>query len=432
MANLLVRRAKICEKNGDRQVDVLIAKGKIVGVYPVGMGMAFPKAEVIDAFGCYVFPGGIDPHIHSRYPGGEHKEDIEHLRRAAWRGGTTSVCDMPNTNPPMIDRFRLSVKTACLEGHGLDFRYWLGSDGYNMEEIDWAVSQKDIVGIKLYLASKNLPGPDEAVLRKIFRKCADKGLIISVHSESKEVIDKNFSALGRKPAISDHSIIRNKEAEIVEVKRVIRLAKEFKARVYFCHLTTREAARLVLEEKRNGLPFFIEFCPHHLILDDELLKKGNGKLGPGYFKVVPPLRGKKEVQRLITVLISGWIDTIGSDHVPHAREEKERQEYGEIPNGLPGVEYRIPLMWQFVAQGWITPKQFEELISGNAAKIFGLKDRGEIVVGKKADLFLLNPSKKWKITGTLSKCGWTPYEGFELQGDVVMTIKNGEIVYDGR
>lgn len=432
MANLLIRNARICEKDGDRQVDVLIAKGNIVGVYPVGM--ASSNAEAIDARGCYyVFPGGIDPHIHSRFPGEEYKEEITNLRRAAWRGGTTLVCDMPNTKPPITDRFKLSVKAARLEGGGLDFRYWLGSDGYNLDEIEWVASQKDIVGIKLYLASKNLPGPDEAVLRKIFKKCSESDLLIAVHAESEEIIERNLKSLGRrKPILAEHSTIRSEEAEAREVKKVIRLAKEFRVRVYFCHLTTRKAAGLVLKEKRNSLPFFVEFCPHHLILDDELLKKGNGKLGPGYFKVIPPLRKKRTVQRLITVLMSGWINTIGSDHAPHTREEKERQEYDEVPNGLPGVEYRIPLMWQFVAQGWITPKQFEELISGNAARIFGLKDRGEIAAGKKADLFLFDPSKKRKIVDTLSKCGWTPYEGLELHGDVVMTVKNGEIVYDGR
>lgn len=424
---LLIKNARLANSS---IINILIDNGRIRGI---GTGLKVDGGhQEIEADGRWLFAGGIDPHIHSRFPGQEQKEDIFSLEKAAFRGGTTLVFDMPNTKPPTIDRLCLSIKKKLASQSFLDFKFWFGGDGRNFEELEWASRQAEVIGVKLYLASKDLPGHEESMLRKIFKKCAELGMMIAVHAESKKIIERNLYLLGRAPTMTEHSFVRSEEAEIDEVRKVIELAIDFNTPVYFCHLTTPDAVRLVWEAKQEGSNFFVEVCPHHLIFDDFLLFSYKRGFRAGYFKTLPPLRKRRTVEKLIAAVIDGEVDCVGSDHAPHAREEKERQEYDSIPNGLPGVEFRVPLIWQLVVQGQITPKRFEELIAGNAASFFKLHDREEIGVGKKADLFILDPQKEWTITGTLSKCGWTPYLGLKLRGDVVLTIKDGQIVYDGR
>ncbi len=422
----------------DRKETILIGGPKII---VINKGVRYADAAWIDGEGLLALPGLIDPHVHFRVPGGEHKEDWEHGVRAAIAGGVTTVFDMPNTNPPLTTQKRLERKAELVGERDIDYRFWFGATNHNIHEIRKVARDPRIIGVKIYMGSStgSLLVTDEAVLEKVFRACAKMDIIVGVHAEDETVMRLHrYSMKGRDPKIEDHCFIRHTLAEVTAVEKALKIQDKTKCRLYFCHLSTPEAVELVSSTKERGSTVYAEVCPHHLWLSDERLS-GAG-LSKNFYKMNPPLRSKKQMEKLRQYVCDGLVDTIGSDHAPHTREEKmspcgrspegRREEYDDIPSGVPGVETTLPLMFQFVRDGKMSIERFIALTSENAAKIFGLEHKGKIEAGYDADIVLVDSNKEvpFRHQDMATKCEWTPYIGMSATGYVKFVIARGIIV----
>jgi len=407
-----------------KRADIIIEGSKIKSV-----GEVTPSEEGIDGAGLIVIPGVIDPHVHFRIPGGAHKEDWETGSRAALKGGVTTVFDMPNTWPPLTTWERLEEKREIISATSkIQARFWFGATNNNLDEIVAVSHEPDIIGVKVFMGSStgDLLITEEKDLKRIFSICAENNLVVGVHSEDEILMRTKRSSLKRNPQISDHNWLRDTEVEVSAVRSVISLARETGCRLYLCHLSTPEAVEIALRAKESGYPVFIEVTPHHITLDESQLQRNNGR----YFKTNPPLRTPKQVVRLREYVCRGYVDTIGSDHAPHTREEKQKEKYDDIPSGVPGVETLLPIIFNLVAEGKLTLESLVNLTSANAVKIFGLSLKGKIEPGYDADLVLIDPNQTITIHNSdmASKCGWTPYDGMTVKGIPKITIIGGTVV----
>ncbi|MBI1888333.1 MAG: dihydroorotase family protein [Candidatus Spechtbacteria bacterium] len=411
---------------GGQKETILIGGPKIV---VINKDVRYADAW-IDGEGLLALPGLIDPHVHFRTPGGEHKEDWEHGVRAAIAGGVTTVFDMPNTIPPLTTQKRLERKTKLTGERDIDYRFWFGANNWNTGEIKKVAGDPQIVGVKVYMGSStgNLLVTNEAVLEKIFRVCAENNLIVGVHAEDETVMRLHRYSMRRAPEIEDHCFIHHMLAEVTAVRKALELQDATKCRLYFCHLTTPEAVELVSQAKQNGATVYAEVCPHHLWLSNERMSAP----GPSknFYKMNPPLRSYEQMQKLRQYVFDGLVDTVGSDHAPHTREEKMQKNYDDIPSGVPGVETTLPLIFQFVHEGKMSIDRFIRLTSANAADIFGLRHKGKIEVGYDADIALLDPKKEvlFRHQDMATKCGWTPYVAMRATGAVKFVVSRGTVL----
>jgi len=368
----------------------------------------------IDAHNLIALPGLIDPHVHFRTPGNEEKEDWDHAERAALLGGVTTVFDMPNNNPPTTTLKALEEKIALIGKRKIDYRLWFGATENNEDEIKKIAGHPMIIGVKIYMASTtgNLLVKDPVAIKRIFTLCKELKLIAGVHAEDENMRIVNISELGRAPTVHDHCLIRNSSVELEGVRLALRLQGETGCVLYLCHISTPGAVELACAAKKEQRPVHIEVCPHHLWLNDHYTK---GK-DAGFFKMNPALRTTEEQRKLHYYLCEpNCIDTIGSDHAAHTKEEKQKELYDDVPSGVPGVQTLFPLTHKFLSRGYITMDHFLDLTGRNAARIFGLSGHKHFVAaGYDADIVLVNPRHKTTLINEdmATKCGWTPFNNF--------------------
>lgn len=365
-------------------------------------------------------PALIDPHVHFRAPGAEHKEDWQTGAQAAINGGYTTVIDMPNNNPPIIGYAGLMAKKKIINGQlkqaGLSLNYalYLGATKNNLDE--FAKCAPYIAGIKLFMGAStgNLLVAKKSDQEKIFAEAARLNLLVAVHAEDEKIINNNKLKI-TKPTIHDHSRIRGREAAIEAVNQAIELTKKYKTKLYLCHISTAEEVNLVASAKKEGVAVYAEVTPHHLFLNetdyDRLVTLG---------QVNPPLRTAQDNQALWQAINDGIIDTIGTDHAPHMLEEKAKP-YPNSPSGMPGLETALPLLLQAYNEGKITLNKIVELTRDNPQKILNLPQNNDLVI---VDLDL---KKEVKNKNLKTKCGWSPFAGRTLQGWPVAMIINNKI-----
>lgn len=363
-------------------------------------------------------PGLIDPHVHFRVPGGEHKENWITGARAAIAGGFTTVIDMPNNNPPTISRTALTEKRKIIDEQlrqaNIPLRryFYLGAAPDNLDE--FAKTRDEIIGIKLFMGAStgNLLVEQRADQEKIFQRAAELDLLVAVHAEDEEEIKKQKEKI-KNPAVADHAKIRSREAAVKAVDQAIELAKKYNTRLYICHVSTKEELKIIKEAKKQGVKIFAEVTPHHLFLDESAYDK----LGTNA-QTNPPLRAPADCEALWQGIGDGTIDTIGSDHAPHTLEEKS-QPYPASPSGVPGIETTLPLLLTAHREGKISLEKIIELTHDNPQKIFNLlKNNDKIIVD-------LSTEKKVKNENLKTKCGWSPFAGWKLTGwPIVAVIDN--------
>ena len=284
------------------------------------------KSYIINGSKFLALPGLIDPHVHFRVPGMEHKEDWMHGARASFRGGYTTVFDMPNTKPATTTQERFLAKTKLIDSQikqsklPLRYKLFFGADKNNFHEI---VKVKDqIVGLKVFMGAStgDLLMDDESSLHAIYAIAKAFDLPIALHAEDELIIRKNAEKYAKETDFKFHSIIRSVDAAVKAVELVIKLSKIYGVRSYLLHLSTKEELDLVRKAKADGIPIYAETCPHYLFLDNSMYSK----LG-GLAKMNPPLRNKAEQDYVWQAIKDGVIDTIGSDHAPHTDEEKQQR-----------------------------------------------------------------------------------------------------------
>lgn len=411
---LLVYNAKIVTHNGLLNGDLLInEEGKISKI-----GHNLTADEKIDLHGKIVLPGLIDPHVHLRDPGANHKEDFFTGTSAALAGGVTTVIDMPNNSPPTISQQRLNEKENIAKHKAVcDYGFHIGATDTNAAE----AQVSNAVALKLYMGSTtgDLLVENEANLENIFSTF--KRTIV-VHAEDNKCIKTASEAVAH--VSENHNKLRPPRCAEISLKKAISLVKKHGAKLHVAHFSTAGEIILVQSAKREGLRVSCEVTPQHLFLNEE-----NAEKLKNFGKVNPPLRSKNDQAALWANLQN--VDCIATDHAPHTVEEKEKL-YDEAPSGLPGLETTLPLLLDAYTKRRISLQEIARLTSYDAASVFGLKGKGQLGVGFDADFVVVDVEKETKIeNGKLfTRCNWSPFDGWRLKGKVVQTFLRGKEAFD--
>jgi len=374
-------------------------------------------------------PGLIDCHVHFREPGFEHKSTMASEAISAKKGGIACVCEMPNTNPPCttVEAFADKVKRAA----GIsdcDIRFFFGvTEAEHLEELkDLWVNHPELKercsGVKLYLDhSTGNQKVDGGIVEEIFITCKELGIPLIAHCESPEINESAEKFLRGKAEdsvidsdVSLHSLMRPAASEAESIAYAISLVQKHGTPFHVAHLSTAQGIGLVKAAKEDGLPVTCEVSPHHLFLSIEDYKT-LGTLG----KMNPPLRSKQDQQALWKGIEDGTVDCIATDHAPHTLKEKSAEPPMSAPSGVPGVETMLPLLLTAASGKWedkkITIDQIQKLCFENPNRIFNLGRSAEETIDVDLDA-------KWTIHAAElhSQCDWTPYEGWEVHGKVML------------
>ncbi|MBC1241789.1 dihydroorotase [Nostoc sp. 2RC] len=418
--SLLIRHARIILPNGEAMIgDVLTRDRQIVEV-----ALEISQTELateIDAQGLTLLPGVIDPQVHFREPGLEHKEDLFTASCACAKGGVTSFLEMPNTRPLTTTQQALDDKLErasqkCLVNYG----FFVGATAENLPDLLLA---KPTPGIKIFMGSMHgqLLVDGETALEAIFAKGSR---LIAVHAEDQARINQRRQEFANIHDVAVHSQIQDNQAALLATQLALKLSKKYQRRLHILHLSTAEEAELLRQDKPSWVT--AEVTPQHLLLNTNAYAQ-IGTLA----QMNPPLRSPHDNQVLWQALRDGVIDFIATDHAPHTLEEKA-QEYPNTPSGMPGVETSLALMLTAAMEGKCTVPQVVNWMSKAVAVAYGIPNKGAIAPGYDADLVLvdLNTYRPVRREELLTKCGWSPFEGWNLTGWAVTTIVGGEIVYD--
>ena len=422
MKELVLVNGKVVSHKGVREAQVLVRKGKIAAV--VKKVRVAKGAQVIDVKGMHILPGVIDAHVHFRTPGMTSKEDWITGSKAALAGGVTTVLDMPNTNPPTVDAATLKNKRAIVRQKALvNYGFYVGATVSNVDKV---FKLKNIAGVKLFMGSStgNLLIKDKQKLEEFFSKA--KGSLLVVHAESEECILRNMAKVGSSNQPNVHNLIRSPECAHEALKEVLHLAKKYGTRVHICHVSTDLEVNDIRKFKSKKVT--AEVTPHHLFFTDK-----DYPMYGNLIKVNPPIRGLIDQVALWEGIKKGWIDIVATDHAPHLLSEKERP-YTNAPAGIPGVQTMLPLLLNAVNEKKLTLEEVVRLTAYGPARIFGIKNKGQLKVGADADMVVVNMRMPEKVVKKylFSKCGWSPYENWQLKGWPVMTFVNGELMYQWR
>ncbi|RBW70997.1 dihydropyrimidinase [Bacillus taeanensis] len=418
--------------------EVLIEGEKVAAI---GEQLDEEHAEIIDASGCYIFPGGIDPHTHLDMPfgGTVTADDFETGTRAAAFGGTTSIIDFclttkGNTLASAIQTWHKKAKgKACID-YGFHLMVSEASDEV-LQELGAVVEKEGISSLKVFLAYKNVLQVDDETLFKTLVKAEQLGALVQVHAENGDVIDyltKKALAEGKSEPIY-HALTRPPEAEGEATGRAIALTALANAQLYVVHVSCAEAVKRIAEAREKGWKIYGETCPQYLVLDISSLDQPNFE-GAKYVWS-PPLREKWHQEVLWSALRSGILQTVGSDQCSfnfNGQKELGRGDFTKIPNGGPMIEDRFSLLYsEGVAKGRLSLNQFVDVISTKAAKLFGLfPKKGTIVVGSDADLVIFNPHAKRTISKKSHHMNvdYNAFEGMEVKGDIISVLSRGKYV----
>jgi len=422
MSSLLIRHARILLPSGEFLLgDLLTRDRQIVEIAPNIPTPDDAAVTEIDATGLTLLPGAIDPQVHFREPGLEYKEDLFTASCACAKGGVTSFLEMPNTRPLTTTQQALDDKLQraaqkCLVNYG----FFIGATAENLPDL---LTAHPTPGIKIFMGSMHgaLLVDGEAYLEAIF---ARGNRLIAVHAEDQARINQRrqeFAGI-HDPAI--HSQIQDNQAALLATQLALKLSKKYQRRLHILHMSTAEEAELLRQDKPSWVT--AEVTPQHLLLNTSAYET-IGTLA----QMNPPLRSPHDNEVLWQALRDGVIDFIATDHAPHTLEEKA-QQYPNTPSGMPGVETSLPLMLTQAMQGRCTVAQVSHWMSTAVAKAYKIPNKGAIAPGYDADLVLvdLNTYHPVKREELQTKCGWSPFEGWNLTGWSVYTIVGGQIAYD--
>ena len=415
MLDLIIKNGE-CYINGNlEKKDIGISNNKIVEIG----NLKDKSKETFDAKGLTVLPGCIDTQVHFREPGSTDAEDLNSGSKAAVMGGITSVFEMPNTNPPTTNFEEFDKKIKLGKGMYCNHAFYFGATAENYSTLEKLKDLKGCCGIKLFAGSStgNLLVDKEKDIEKVFEHASK---VVAVHSEDEEIL-KVRKKLIEKGNVASHPIWRNEEVAISSTRRIVKIAKRFNKKAHILHVTTKEEVDFLSQNK--GLITF-EITPQHLTIYSP---DCYNKLGT-YAQMNPPIRDKSHYDRLWYAVKNNYNDTIGSDHAPHLKVNKDK-DYPNSPSGMPGVQTLIPVMLNHVNEGKLSLQQLINLVCENPVRIFGIKNKGFIKENYEADFTIVDMNKKILIKdeNIQSKCGWSPFNGVEFKGTPVATIVNGKI-----
>lgn len=435
MNKKLIKNVRIINEGRSYQGAVLINGEMIEAVYEgeVPSEIIAETNDIVDGQGKWLLPGCIDDQVHFREPGLTYKADIYSESRAAVAGGVTSFMDMPNTKPQTTTIENLEWKfNRAAETSAANYSFFFGGTNDNMEEIH-RLDRSRVPGLKLFLGSStgNMLVDKKDALERIF---SESDLLIAVHAEKEEIIKRNIAYYTQKYGedldISFHSKIRSEEACYASSSEAVELAIRLGTRLHILHLSTAKETTLLdnklpLKDKKiTG-----EVCVHHLWFHD-----GDYALFGNRIKWNPSIKTLADRTALREAVNNDKIDIIATDHAPHLLSEKEGSCL-KAASGGPLVQHSLIVMLELAMEGRFTYEKVVDKMAHKPAELFHIDRRGYIRPGYYADLVLIDPNKTWTVSkeNILTKCGWSPFEGYTFHHAVDTTWVNGEIVWqDGQ
>ncbi len=434
--SLLIKNGLIVSASGRTVGDVYVEGEKIKAV---GKDLDFKADEVIDATGKYVLPGVIDPHTHLEMPfmGTTAKDDYKTGTIAAACGGVTTVVDFDLQRKGESIHDCIERKKEWASGKvAVDFSLHPGIIDPNekvIEEVKDAILEYGTPSFKIFMVY-DFRVDDETMI-KLLEETKKYGGLVQVHAENFYIIKHMNEVLEKEGKLSPyyHAVSRPIIAEEEAIGRAIKMVEFTGSRIYIVHLSSGKGLEKVKEARDKGLEVFAETCPQYLLLDEERYKEPD--FNGAKYVMSPPLRPKENLDALWTGLRMGDLQIVATDHCPFdfkgGKDMFGKDDYKKIPNGAPGIETLLMLLHtEGVVKGRITLERMVDILSTTTARMFGLTDKGEIAVGKDADIVVFDPEQKFTITQSKlhQNVDYTPYEGMEMTGMPYVVFSRGKKV----
>ena len=417
---LLIQGGTAVGGGESRRCDILVADGRIAAI-----GENIPTGaadEIFDATGCIVTYGLADVHVHLREPGYSAKETIASGTRAAAHGGYTVVCAMPNLNPAPDSPATIAVEQELIDRQAvIDVRPYA--------TISVAREGREVTGLEALkplavgFSDDGNGIQQESTMREAMRRVATMDGIIAAHCEDDSLLHGGYIHDGEYARRNGHRGICS-ESEWGQIARDVKLAAETGCRYHVCHISTAESVEIIRNARKSGANVTCETAPHYLALTEDDLQED------GRFKMNPPLRTAADRDALIRGIQDGTIEVIATDHAPHTAEEKSRGLKGSAM-GIVGLETAFAVVYtELVRKGAITIERMIELMCDNPRRIFRLG--GGLRVGEAADIAVFDIATPYRIDSSefLSAGRATPFEGREVCGECLLTLKGGETVWE--
>lgn len=434
--SILIKNGQVVTPHGVSIADVFIENETIVAI---GDRTDRRADKTLDATGKYVIPGGIDVHTHLDAPVGGtiSSDDFETGTRAAAFGGTTCIIDFATQTKghslsEAYATWRQKAAKATID-FGLHMIIVDASDG-RIEELDSLIDE-GVTSFKLFTAYPGALMVDDATILQVMLRAGKRGALVAVHAENGSAIEylvRKALAEGRTAPI-EHALTRPAIAEAEAVHRVIALARIADVPVYIVHVSSADALEEISRAQKNSIRVFGETCPQYLFLTQEDLARPNFE--GAKFVLTPPLRTRSDHDALWKGLQAGELNVVSTDHCPFMFETQKRMgmnDFTKIPNGGPGIENRLQLLYHFgVNEGKFSLQKWVELVSLNPAKMFGLyPKKGTLEVGSDADIVIWDPAKKHTISAETHhmRVDYSMYEGMKVVGNADTVISRGEII----
>ncbi|MGV8924003.1 MAG: dihydroorotase [Thermomonas sp.] len=428
----LIVNARLVNEGREFDGDLRIKDGRIE---QIGNGLTARDGEkVVDAAGRRLLPGMIDDQVHFREPGMEYKADMAIESAAAVAGGLTSFMDMPNTNPPTLNRDALEDKYRRANGRcRANYGFYMGASNDNLADVR-VIDPKATPGVKVFMGAStgNMLVDNPETLDGIFR---DTPVPIITHCEDTPTIDANLALFRAKYGddipVECHPDIRSREACMKSTLLALSLARRHDTRLHVLHISTADELALfeqgpLIRADGSRKRITAETCVHFL----RFAREDYARLG-NLIKCNPAIKDASDRDALIAALGDDRIDVLATDHAPHTLEEKARP-YASAPSGLPLVQFALNAALELVFEGKLTTAQVVQKFAHAPAQLFDVSQRGFLREGYAADLVLVDDTP-WTVqrSDVLSKCGWSPFEGTTFQSRIAATWVNGYLAWDG-
>ncbi|MGB2895592.1 MAG: dihydropyrimidinase [Anaerolineales bacterium] len=450
MTERIIRAGTLVTDSEVIRADLLIRDERIAAI---GEDIAADDAEVINAKGKFIFPGGVDPHTHLDLPMFDTVSSDDHYtgHKAAAFGGTTTVMDfVPQDQPALRQAVEIWHRKAD-EKAAIDFGFHMNItrlDDDVMAEIP-ALLDEGITTLKVFTAYNGRLRLQDGEIFRVMRLGAEHGMLTMLHAENGDVIEilTNEALAAGHTSPEWHALTRPPWGAVESVLRGIALAEQAGSPLYIVHVNTGGGLDQIRYARQRGLPVMGETCPQYLFFTTENLRGEDG----AKWICSPPMRTEQDNEALWRGLSDGGFQTIGTDHCPFffdgtkpieyegktvmiPGKELGAKDFTKIPNGLPGIGDRMPILWSYgVGQGRITPNQFVALTSTNAAKIFGLyPQKGALLPGSDADIVIWDPTREltYGVEFARHRTDYNLYEGWQLKGFPEKVFLRGQLIVD--
>jgi dihydroorotase len=417
--DLLIRGGTCVLPWGTEQTDIGTTSGRIAAL---GVPSDATANQIIDAAGLHVLPGLIDSHVHFRDPGDAEVETIPTGAKAAVLGGLTAVFDMPNTSPSIVDAEQLAWKQQYVERHAwCDMGLYVGATKTNIPDLAALERDRGVCAIKVFAGSStgDLLVEDDASLERVMRSGRRR---IAYHSEDEYRLQARRRLFTSGEPYARHMEWRDEETAFLGTRRLMALARKTGRPAHILHVSTAEELEYLRDFRDIAT---VEVLVNHLT---QIAPEAYEALG-GFAVMNPPIRGQRHHEAAWRAIQDGTVDTVGSDHAPHSRAQKQRP-WPDCAAGLTGVQTIVPVMLNHVYAGRLSLERLVDLMSAGPARVYGVNAKGRLAAGYDADFTLVDLKRRRRIEPSwiVSPCGWTPFAGMEVTGWPVATIIRGRAV----